>query len=110
MPDNRIDMETILFYALPMNNFFAGASKVLINPEAALFPFDNIVSMTKSPEAGELYVRVFSLRCGSVRVLIAIFEAGDAPGQAFKEELAQACGVPKENIIAAGRLILWPSR
>jgi len=96
-----------------MNNFFIGASKALINPESALFPFKNIVSMTKDSEAGELYVRVFSLSYGSVRVLIAIFEAGDAPGQTFKENLAQACGIPAENIIAAGihnHALYWGAR
>lgn len=103
LSDNRIDAETILVYSLAMKNtLFAGASKVLINPETALFPFNNIVSMTECPEAGKLYVKIFSLRCESTRVLIAVFEAGDAPGRAFKEKLAHVCGVPAENIVAAG--------
>lgn len=86
---------------------------VLINPEPALFPFNNIVSMTQYPEAGNLYVRVFSLNYGNTRVLIAIFEAGDAPGQAFKERLAHTCGIPVENVITAGihnHALYWGAR
>lgn len=96
-----------------MNTLFVGASGVLINPETALFPFNNIVSMSEYPGAGTLYVKVFSLRCGNTRVLIAVFEAGDAPGRAFKERFANTCGVPVENIITAGihnHALYWGAR
>lgn len=112
-PDNRIDMDVIFFYSLVMNTLFAGAAGILINPEAALFPFNHIVSMSECPEAGSLYVKAFSLRCGNERAVIAIFEAGDAPGRAFKEKLAHACGVPVENIITAGihnHALYWGAR
>ena len=84
-----------------MEQCFAGAARVCIDPPAEAYPFPTNFCLCEE-KYDSCYVRAAAVGNGDRTILFVVYELSDIPGLPDLEaELAKAAGIPKEDVILA---------